>query len=154
MKSLSKNYSVLFLSLTKTIKAFVREVKKHRLQDVATEKWTVKDVLCHVAFWHDYYAQNYASMAAGTKPDVFISKGGSTRNQNGVDKLRHKSRKDLITLLNKAQSSLYKSIVIAKVPKMAYIVGSNYKTEDFLEIIIGHIQRHTTQVRRSKKANK
>jgi hypothetical protein len=147
----SRKYSQLFLSLTEAIEVFIQEVKKHKLQDMATEEWSVKDVLCHISFWHTYYAQNYSSLAAGTQPFVFKSKGGSTRNQEGVDKFKLKSRKSLITLMNNAQSSLYKSIVIKKVPQMTYIVGSEYKTEDFLVMITGHIQRHTTQVRRAKK---
>jgi hypothetical protein len=151
MKSLSEKYSQLFLLLTEAIKAFIQELEKHGLRDMATEKWTVKDELCHIAFWHNYYAQNYASLAGGTRPFVFSSKGGSTRNQEGVDKFRRKSRKDLIAIINDAQSSLYKSIVIKKVPKMTYIAGSEYKTDDFLVMITGHIQRHTVQVRRAKK---
>jgi hypothetical protein len=143
-------YSKLYFSLTEAVEAFIQEVKKHRLQDIATDKWSVKDELCHIAFWHDYYAQNYSALAAGTKPFLFVSKGGSTRNQEGVDKLKHKSRRYLFTLLNSAQAGLYDSIVVKKVHKMTYIVGSEYKTEDFLEMIIGHIQRHTILVRRAK----
>ena len=37
------------------------------------EKWTVKDVLCHIAFWYNYYAQNHSSLVAGTKPYIFTS---------------------------------------------------------------------------------
>ena len=151
MKSSSVEYTQRFLSLTKTIKEFVREVKKHRLADMATEEWSVKDVLCHIAFWHNYYAQNYASMAEGNEPFVFKSKGGSTRNQEGVDSLKYKSQKDLFKLINNSQDSLYESIVVKKVPKMTYIVGSVYKTEDFLLMIDKHIQRHTIQVKRAKK---
>jgi len=154
MKSSSRKYSQLFLSLTEAIKVFLREIEKQRLQHLATEKWTVKDVLCHIAFWHNYYAQNYSSLAAGTKPYIITSKGGSKRNQEGVSSLNHKSQKYLINLINNAQASLYKSIVIKKVPKMSYTDHKVYKTEEFLKEITGHIQRHTLQVRRAKKFNK
>ena len=143
-------YSQLFILLTETVNNFVKEVNKHRLLDMATDEWTVKDELCHIAFWHDYYAQNYAAMASGTKPFLFVSKGGSTRNQEGVDKLKNKSKKYLLTLLEKAHSILYDSIVLKKVPQMTYIVGTDYTTENFLEIITGHINRHTVLVRRAK----
>ena len=154
MKSSSGKYSQLFLSLTESIETFIQEVKKHRLSDLATEKWTVKDILCHIAFWHNYYAQNYASLSAVTKPFVFTSKGGSTRNQKGVDSLNHKSQKELTNSINKSQISLYRSIVIKKVPKMSYTDRREYKTVEFLKEITGHIQRHTMQVRRAKKINK
>jgi hypothetical protein len=154
MKTSSGKYSQLFNILTETVINFTREVNKHNLIDMATDKWTVKDELCHIAFWHNYYAQNYAALAAGTKPFLFVSKGGSTRNQEGVDTLHHKSQKYLVSLLNKAHLSLYNSIVIKQVPKMTYIVGTEYETDKFLEVIIGHINRHTTLVRRAKKINK
>ncbi|MFH0749535.1 MAG: hypothetical protein V1917_01300 [Candidatus Gottesmanbacteria bacterium] len=154
MKTSSDKYSQLFILLTETINNFIKEVDKHNLSDTATEEWSVKDELSHIAFWHDYYAKNYCALAAGTRPFLFISKGGSTRNQVGVDKLKHKSKKYLVTLLNKAQTSLYDSIVVKMVPKMTYVVGKDYTTESFLEMIIGHIQRHTIQVRRAKKINK
>lgn len=151
MKTPSEKYSQLFFQLTKVFKAFLKEVNKHSPLDMATEEWTVKDELCHIAFWHDYYAKNYAALAVGNRPFLFVSKGGSTRNQEGVDKLHHKSQRYLVTLLNKAHLSLYNSIVVKQVPKMTYIVGKEYKTEKFLEMIIGHINRHTILVRRAKK---
>src|SRR4030043_1439082 len=111
MKTLSKKYSQLFLLLTEAVEMFIQEIGKHSLLDMATKEWTVKDELCHIVFWHDYYAQNYAALAAGTKPFLFVSKGGSTRNQEGVDRLKHKSQKYLVTMLDKAQASLFNSIV-------------------------------------------
>lgn len=133
-------YSQLFLLLTEAIDNFVTEVNKHSLSEMATDKWTVKDELSHVAFWHDYYAQNYAALAAGTKPFLFASKGGSTRNQEGVDKLKRKSH-----------ASLRDSIVVKNVPKMTYIVGSDYTTDRFLEMITGHINRHAVSVRHANR---
>ena len=150
MKVSSSKNSQLFLSLTEAIKTFLEEVNKHKLQDMATHEWTVKDELCHIAFWHDYYAQNYSSLVAGIKPYVFTSKGGSTRNQEGVDRLNHQSKKDLVTSLHKAHASLYKSIVVKRVPKMSYTDRKKYKTEEFLKEITAHIKRHTILVKRAK----
>lgn len=151
MKTSSGKYSQLFIFLTESVNNFIKEINGHNLLDMATDKWTVKDELCHIAFWHNYYAQNYAALSASAKPFLFVSRGGSTRNQEGVDRLKHNSKKYLIMLLNKAHKSLYDSIVVKKVPKMTYIVGRDYTTESFLEMITGHIQRHTTLVRRAKK---
>ncbi len=150
MRRLSNKYFELFISLTRAIQAFLQEIKGQKLQNMATKEWTVKDELSHIAFWHNYYAQNYESLANGTEPFVFRSKGGSTRNQDGVNSINKKSQKDLINIINNAQKSLYKSIVIKKVPKMTYIENSEYKTEDFLVMITRHIQRHTIQVRQAK----
>lgn len=153
MKTPKDTYAQLFRQLTDAVNAFILEVGKHRLADQATAEWTVKDELCHIAYWHEYYAQNYASQAAGTKPFIFVSQGGSTRNQKGVDLLRRKSRRYLIAMVNSAQSSLNVSIVKKRIPKMTYIVGNDYETDKFLEMITGHIERHTIQVRRAKKSH-
>ena len=146
---MSKDYKKLFKTLSDSLDSFIREVHKHNLNDMATEEWNVKDELSHISFWHTYYAQNYASMASGAKP--FIFKGSSTRNKDGVNRLRHYSRKELINKINRAQISLYESIVITKVPRMTYTIGREYTTSEFLDMIARHIQRHTIQVRRSKK---
>lgn len=144
-------YSQLFFNLTHAIKTFLEEVNKHNPAEIAAGKWTVKDVLCHIAFWHNYYADNYSALAAKTKPFVFPSKGGSTRNQEGVESLTLKSQKELETIVNQAQKSLYKSIVVREVSKMHYTGQNEYKTEDFLEMITGHIQRHTVHIRKAKQ---
>jgi len=150
MTRLSGRYSQLFSLLAKAVTSFENEVNKHQLGEKATDEWTVKDQLCHIAGWHEYYAQNYAALASGTKPFLFVSKGGSTRNQEGVDKLKNKSKKFLLTILEKAHASLYESIVVKQVPGMTYIVGTNYTTEKFLEVVTGHITRHTILVRRAR----
>lgn len=151
MKKSSDKYPQLFLLLTEAVQGFIYEVDKHDLSDMASREWTVKDQLCHVAGWHDYYAQNYAAMANGTAPFLFASRGGSTRNQEMVEKLKHKSKSFLVAKFNNAHTSLQESIVMKKVPKMTYILGRDYTTEDFLQMITAHIQRHTLLVRRAKK---
>lgn len=153
MKSLSGKHSRLFRSLTESVAIFIEEVNKHNLKDMATQEWSVKDVLCHISYWHVYYAQNYSSLANGNQPFVFKSKGGSKRNQEGVSLFKNKSKKDLIALINSSQTSLYESIVIKKIPKMTYIAPREYKTDDFLIIITRHIQNHTMQIKRSKSIN-
>jgi hypothetical protein len=146
---MKKKYNDLFYQLDEVVRLFLEEVHKKNLSDMATEEWSVKDVLCHIVFWHTYYAQQYAALASGDKPMVF--KGSATRNKDGVKSLRYKSRKTLEVDLNNAQRSLYKSIVKKEVPKMTYTIGREYTTKEFLELVVGHIQRHTVQVRRSKE---
>ena len=109
---MSKNYKGLFKTLSESLDSFIQEVRKQNLKYMTTEEWTVKDMLCHITFWHMYYAKNYSSLANGAKPYVF--KGSSTRNKDGVNQLRHTSFPNLLLKLNFAQKSLYKSIVIKK----------------------------------------
>ncbi len=143
-------YSQLFIILDKTLQNFIQEVNNQKLQNLATQHWTVKDVLCHIVFWHTYYAQNYLSLSEGKTPTVFTSKGGSLRNQEGVNSLKTLSKDDLFAMLQIAQQTLYNCIVIKHVPEMNYTDRKKYKTEDFLEEINRHIIGHTKQVKKAK----
>ena len=148
------NYKELFNTLDQTVHLFIKEVGKQKLNNMATDEWTVKDVLRHIVFWHEYYAQQYASLASGKKPFIFTSKGGSTRNQKGVDALKSKSKEELAKRLYKAQKSLGRSIVVKKVPGMDYTDKRYYETDEFLVTIIRHIKNHTIQVNKSKDVSR
>ena len=145
------NYSQLFSILDETLHTFIQEVNKQNLQNMVTGEWSVKDELCHIVFWHRYYAQNYSALARGEEPIIFTSKGGSMRNQEGVNSLKATSKKDLIRLLQVAQRELFECIVVKKISAMNYTDRKKYKTEDFLDEIIRHVKRHTQQIMKAKK---
>ena len=60
------------------------------------------------------------------------------------------SKKELVRELLKANDSFGVSILDKKVPMMRYMARRTYSTEEFLDVVISHIQRHTRQVRRAK----
>ena len=145
-----QSYSSLFSTLEETLHHFIQAVHNQLLSHMATDEWTVKDVLCHIVFWQTYYAQNYAALAKHEQPVVFTSKGGSVRNQKGVNSLKNKSQGELFTMLELAERSLRESIMVKKVPRMQYTTRKSYTTEEFLDEIIRHIKGHTQQVIRAK----
>lgn len=146
----TSQYSQQLTALDEALRAFIQEVNRHNLQNMATDKWSVKNVLCHIVFWHRYYAQQYAALANGKTPFVFKSRGGSIRNQEGVEIMRHNSKSELVILLIEAQKMLKESIMKNNVSEMNYTDRKKYKTEDFLDIVISHIERHTIQIVKSK----
>lgn len=143
-------YSSHFNDLTNAVDEFIEAVDKSKMSNVATEEWTVKDVLRHIVFWHEYYAQQYAALAKGKEPFIMPSKGGVTRNERGIENLKGNSKDQLIKDLKKHHKSLHESIVVHKVPKMDYTDKREYSTEDFLVTITRHITSHGMQI---KKAN-
>lgn len=146
---MKSKYQALFSIFSNSVEAFIAQVDKKTLSLMATKEWTVKDVLCHIVFWHENYAANYQALAAGLTPP--LPEGMSTINKRGVLSLKKYSRKELITRLRSANMSLAKSIVEKLVPQMTYSKGGRvYKTEDFLTVISRHITTHTKQVRRAK----
>lgn len=117
---------------------------------MATSEWTVKDVLCHIVFWHENYAANYQALAEHREPQLPDSM--STINKRGVASLRKLTRKELFVRLGQANKSLKKSIVDKQVSQMIYSKGGRtYETDQFLEMIARHIESHTKQVKRAKQ---
>lgn len=142
--------SALFSDLSKNLDLFIAEVIKKNSDLMATDEWTVKEVLCHLVFWHENYAANYQALANGTKPPI-LDGPGYKLNPDGVASLKKYSVDRLSKRLRAAQNSLYTSIVEKKVPQMTYKKdGRVYKTEEFLRLIARHVHTHTVQVRRAK----
>ncbi len=138
-----------FVALSASIESFVHIIKSKKLSLMATDEWTVKNVLCHIVFWHENYAANYQALAQHKNPS--LPEKMSTINKTGVASLNKYSVKNLVSKLYLANESLYKSIEIEKVPQMTYSKGGRtYKTIDFLEMITRHITSHTKQIQRAK----
>jgi hypothetical protein len=143
-------YSQLFEQLSNNLNIFIQAVYGKKSGLLATDKWTVKDVLCHIVFWHENYAANYHALALN-RPPPLLDGPGYKLNPEGVASFRNFSTPELINRLHQAQSSLYQSIVVNKVPQMTYKKGGRiYKTEDFLKVIARHLLTHTKQVNRAK----
>lgn len=144
---MSKSYEDLFVELDSAISSFLAEVDKKKLTDMV-KKWTVKEVLGHITFWHRYYAQQYKSLAANEDPFFFESLAG--KNEAARKEMGKRSKRWLVAALNEAQDSLRESIVQKRVPRMHYMRSHEYTTGDFLEVVISHIVKHTVSVRRAK----
>lgn len=144
---MNQNYKQLFAILSKNLGGFIEEVKNKKLTLMATDEWTVKDILCHIVFWHETYAANYKALAQHSKlaiPELPAYK----LNMPAVISLRRDTIEELINKLHKANKILYTSIVEKKVPRMTYNKGGRtYDTADFLDMVARHVNTHTKHVR-------
>jgi hypothetical protein len=148
---MSSGYNELFSAFTDSVEAFIHEVQSKKSTLMATDEWTVKDELCHITFWHENYAANYEALVRHEDPP--LPEGMSTINMAGVLSLRQYSIRELIEKLQKANKSLYESIIIKQIPRMTYNKGGRvYETADFLQMITRHINTHTKQVRNAKES--
>ena len=117
---------------------------------MATDIWTVKEVLCHIVFWHENYAANYNALANNLQPPL-LDGPGYKLNVDGAASLRKYPLEELTQRLQKAQNILYACIVEKGVPQMTYKKGGHiYKTSEFLDVIARHIATHTKHVTRAK----
>lgn len=146
---MDENCEELFSTLTSSIELFIQAVRSKKSTLKATDEWSVKDVLCHIVFWHENYAANYEALANDEIPK--LPENMSTINMRGVKPLRKYSMKDLISRLRIAHKSLSVSILEKRVPRMTYSKGGRtYETTHFLDMITRHIATHTKQVKRAK----
>jgi len=144
----NKKNRELFLKLDQALQAFIFEINKKKLKDMVSDEWTIKDLLGHITYWHQYYAQQYKALSIGDKPYIHQSLVG--KNEEAIKKTKHISQKKLIGNLLEANETLRTSILVKKVAKMKYVKSSQYSTNHFLEVVIAHINRHTQQARKAK----
>lgn len=146
----TKKYQEVFHVLTNQLDIFIDIVKSTKLSLMVSEEWTVKDLLCHIVFWHEMYAANYK--AQDDKTYFELPDQMSTINTRGVASLNMNSREILLNRLSKAHESLRESIIVNQVPSMKYSKkGRIYETGEFLEMIARHINTHTKQLSKSKR---
>jgi hypothetical protein len=155
MSTKENNYSEGFSRMSDSLDCFVKEVKNKKYSLMATDKWTVKEVLCHIVFWHSNYAANYKALVLKKEPPL-LDGPGYKLNEDGVKCLSRYSVASLIKKLYSDQASLYQSIVIHKIPKMTYKKSTNrvYTTHEFLHLIERHFLTHAKQVKRAREVNR
>jgi hypothetical protein len=143
------NTKKLFEIVTLRLEEFISQVRETEGGLMATDKWTVDDVLRHVTFWHNNYADNYQALSKGEPPPL-LEGPGYRINIEGVDSLQHLTRAKLIKKLEKAHASLRYSILIKNVPKMKYRVqGQVYTSRKFLDIVEAHLRGHIKQIKKA-----
>jgi hypothetical protein len=142
-------YAVSFAELEDNVQLFIRTVQESDPDAIATDKWTVKEVLCHIVFWHENYAANYGALAMSIDPPL-LSGPGYRLNPDGVASLTGYSVTELIDRLLQAQKNLARCILVYGVPKMTYKKnGRVYTTPEFLHLIARHFRTHALQVKRA-----
>lgn len=145
----NNSYNKQFATLSNNLDLFVHEVKKKKLTLMATDKWTVKEVLCHLVFWHENYAANYKALSEKKEPPL-LDGPLYKFNIEGVKSLEKEPVEKLIERLKNANKSLEESIIEKKVPQMTYKKnGRVFKTEDFLKLVARHFLTHQKQVKRA-----
>ena len=53
--------SEAFMKLSDSLDWFMKEYKLHYPTDKMSDVWSVKDILCHITYWHRYYVKNLTS---------------------------------------------------------------------------------------------
>lgn len=140
-----------FEKLTSSVNGFKNEYKLHYPDDPMSDIWSVRDILCHITYWHRYYVKNLAAEAK-RKSYVLPKEPYYKLNQDGVEKMRPISDEKLIAMLTSANKRLGEIVLSGKVKQMTYREGNSpYTILNFLEMINSHIQAHTRGIKRKRK---
>lgn len=115
------------------------------------ERWSAKDVLAHLTFWHESFARNVDDLAHGRQPSPLKGRL-SDLNQRGVDEMTHLSLAEVLARFEAAQAILRAHILNPALTLIPYRKGSReYTVEEHLDIVNDHINLHLRDVRKALK---
>jgi len=115
------------------------------------EDWTAKDVLGHVAFWHESFARNVSDLVEDIKPTPLRGKY-SDLNKRCLDEMRALTVADIVKRLEAAHRVIQGNILNAKLALIPYKKGSRgYTPEEHLDIVNEHIAEHLRAIREASK---
>jgi hypothetical protein len=109
-------------------------------------KWTARDALVHVVFWHESFARNVGDLARGVKPAPL--KGTYAElGRRAATEAEGRSIEELLTRLMSAQSVIEESILDPRVVSIPYKIGSRpYSPAEHLSIVNEHVGGHLSKV--------
>lgn len=113
------------------------------------EGWSARDVLAHIAFWHQSFARNAGDLARGVKPKPLR---GTFRqlNERCFTEARTKSVEDLLTELESAHAVIRGCILQESLGTIPYKVGSrDYSPDEHLSIVHDHITQHIIDIEKA-----
>ena len=123
-------------------------------QDVDTmvyERWSAKDVLGHLVFWHESFARNLRDVSEGRTPHPLKGKLSEV-NQQSVSSTRDVPIAALLNRLQQAQEVIEEHIANPDVSLIPYKKGSrDYPPLEHVEVVAAHIKRHLKDLRKALK---
>jgi hypothetical protein len=115
------------------------------------EEWTAKDILGHIAFWHESFARNVHDIVSDIKPTPLKGKY-SDLNQRCHDEMRQKTVEEIIQRLEIAHRVIQENILNPGLGLIPYKKGSrDYTPDEHLDIVNEHIQEHLSDIRKVSK---
>ncbi len=115
------------------------------------EKWTAKDILGHIVFWHESFARNVRDIVNDIKPTPLKGKY-SDLTQRCFDEMRQKTVEEITQRLEAAHRVIQENILNPKLVLIPYKKGSrDYTPEEHLDIVNEHIKEHLCGIRKASK---
>lgn len=111
--------------------------------------WSAKDVLAHIAYWHQSFARNASDLTRGVKPRPLRGTFHAL-NERCFAEARTKSVEDLLAELETAQAAITGCILQESLGIIPYKVGSrDYSPDEHLTIVRDHITQHIRDIEKA-----
>lgn len=111
--------------------------------------WTVKDVLCHITFWHESFARNVSDLANDRKPKP-LRGTYKELNLRCTEEFRSLPFEEIFSRLEEAQLIIQKHILNPNLVLIPYRIGSkDYSPEDHLQVVSKHIKKHIKDIEKA-----
>ena len=112
------------------------------------EEWSIKEVLGHIAFWHESFARNVSDLVQDIRPKPLKGKYQEL-NQRCMEEIKTQTVEDIIGRLEAAQQVIRNNILNPKLSIIPYKVGSrSYTPEEHLNLVVKHIQGHIRDIQK------
>ncbi len=116
------------------------------------DAWTVRDVLAHIAFWHESFARNVDDLAQGRPPRPLRGRLADL-NARSVADARDLTPDEIADRLRTAHAIVSAAVVKPSLGLIPYRVGSRpYPPEEHLTVVRDHIRAHVRSVERASDA--
>ncbi|HSP56229.1 MAG TPA: maleylpyruvate isomerase N-terminal domain-containing protein [Dehalococcoidia bacterium] len=133
---------------------FIRGLPPHLLQPSRTAEWGPREVLCHLAFWHEQYAAILEAIQDGREPPL-INGTFKSINASAVATILATPPAELLHRLVKAQESLERITRNPDAESLAFSFRKGSKVWPLpkaIELIAGHMNLHEQRLRRATRA--
>jgi len=106
------------------------------------DRWTARDVIGHLAFWHESFARNVDDLANGRVPTPLRGRVADL-NDRGVAEMRVLPVEEVVRRLLAAQSTVRAGILTPRLRLIPYRIGSRpYAPAEHLEVVRDHVVTH------------
>jgi hypothetical protein len=111
--------------------------------------WAVRDVVGHVAFWHESFARNVDDLAHARRPAPLRGRL-SDINERGVAEARTVPLDTIVERLRVAHATIRAAILSPTLGLIPYRAGSRqYTPSEHLEVARDHIRAHARSIERA-----
>lgn len=109
---------------------------------VVDDTWSARDIVGHLAFWHESFARNVDDLAHGRVPAPVRGRLADL-NERGVGEMRRLPFAEVVRRFRVAQATVRAGILSPGLGLIPYRVGSrSYAPDDHLEIVHDHVAGH------------